>query len=175
MEKWKPIFLFIVLISVIGCVASQKEISPTAISESTEIFDSYLTDDATTLAPIPDFLISVYPIGTIAKTEYDKTLNASYFRGIKVEVSAYGISKAVLESKDTSNRIKLISDRVALSIDGEVVPNNLSNVVDELLPDGPFLFSWPVKLELGHHSVKLTFNTDSESMMNYSWSFCIVP
>jgi hypothetical protein len=159
---------------VIACTFQDGIITPSVYPLMSKI-PSACPQALTTAVPMPKFLESVYPSGSITKEEYEKTLKSPAFKGIHIRVSADGIDSSVLKSIDADYRRHAISNRIHLLIDEILISNEMATVLDGLVDSGPFDLSWPVQLNTGSHKAKLIFDTDEAETVNYDWTFCILP
>jgi len=132
-----------------------------------------------TPAPFPEFIFSVFPLNSISKAEYDKSVKIGapdlpYMGGVSITVSAIGVDQSVFESVD-SNRGKMLVKRFLLLVDNHIVPENNAMITDLLMPEGLFIFEWIIDLNPGFHTANIAVDLDSGKPVTYSWSFCIVP
>jgi hypothetical protein len=130
---------------------------------------------------MPEFLKGVYPVGSITKIKYDVALllvdqegNDYYAGGIGATISADGLSQSVVNNK-SNNRSSLLSNIVTLSVNGIVDTNGPTEILDGLMPPGPFYINWAIDLDSGYYEATLVFDVDTGDTVKYSWNFCIVP
>lgn len=130
---------------------------------------------------IPQFLKGVYPTGVIKKLEYDEALllvnkegNDYYAGGISATISAEGISQSVIAS-NRNDRSSLLTENITLAINGSTLSEAPTEILDGLMPQGPFYFNWALDLNPGYYQTTLIFNLDTGETKTYSWSFCIIP
>lgn len=174
MKTKQIIYRSLILLICSACVSQNNPTArPTVISTD---MTSFACEDPLPIgAPLPDFLAKVHPVGTISLEDYNKALADPFFKGIGITVYASGIDSSVVHSRDSEYRLGRISDRTTLYVDELLAPNDASLILDGLLDEGPFYFSWRIQLEPGPHHAKLVFNTDTKGVVNYIWEFCINP
>jgi hypothetical protein len=123
----------------------------------------------------------VYPIATITKAEYDEVLllvdpsgGNLYAGGINAVISAEGLNQSVVNSKD-NGRSNALSDRVTLLVNGLIISEVPTEILDGLMSAGPFYFSWAIDLDPGYYEATLAFDTDtgdnlaSKAGVNYTY------
>ncbi len=166
----KRVNLLLCLLSILaaGCIALPRAGSQGGCPESIP-----------TPAPSPSFLPWVSPVGLISKAEYDESIRLAVpglveAGGVKLKIYASGIDKVVPNRTD-SGRGKALSDRISILINGVDYSKNQKEMMDGMMADGPFLFSWVIDLPPGYYNVILNFDADAGETMTYSWNFCIVP
>jgi len=132
-------------------------------------------------ASLPQFLKGVYPTGLITKLEYDEALQLVskegidyYAGGISATISAEGISQTVVTS-NRNDRSSLLAKYITLAINEYSFSEAPTEILDGLMPQGPFYFNWALDLDPGYYQTRLIFNLDTGETKTYSWSFCIVP
>jgi len=171
-------WLFIVLILfATGCWPQTSEASQTPNIFADVDCPQFLPKDS----PLPHFLKGVYPTGFITKLEYDKALQLMstegdyyYAGGISATISAEGISQSVVMS-NRNDRSSLLTKNITLAINRYSIPVEPTEILDGLMPQGPFYFSWAINLNPGYYEAALVFVIDTGETKTHSWSFCIIP
>lgn len=120
---------------------------------------------------LPEFIISVSPIGLSSAEKYNLSLETDFplVRGIVITVRADKIG--VISENDTW---KSIGDSVLLYIDGKRISQDFFRIANGAeQPYGPLYLSWGPQLESGAHDANFQITTDAGNILEFTWQFVL--
>ena len=186
--------LIVTLVTIVGCAVNQLgTVQRTRLSPDvpTVTIDPVITTASTVVSRstrLPDYLSDVWPKpeSTVSLEDY----NASLREG-PIEVGSTGIGvvfwtdRIATRDKDIDvnwfTRCSLFVDGVSASSEGLAEDGALliesKDAQGQLLSrtSGPYFRAWFVPLEVGTHTATFRLQRTTGEVLEYSWSFTVVP